>query len=190
MRSLIKIPFFTFLRFITNAQTEDTDITQVVYYIMTKSAHQEDMRFATVVAARKDHNIPWAYEVYPFDWVIFLCDWIKDPIVRMIRKAGLDDPSKHQFGIIRRYPILWEHMETYHLPRKCFVNPLNVIALLLKTPFHYRVQDWSMSSTSTNHCPTPINSKSTSARCVSWANTNDMIEGITPSSHGLGEIGS
>ena len=71
--------------------------------MLTKSANQEHLSFATLAAAGEDNTILSAYEVHPFYWAILHYDWVNVEIVTMILKAGLVDPTHNQFEIICRY---------------------------------------------------------------------------------------
>ena len=73
-----------------------------------------------------------------FYWPILLCDWFNVEIITMIFKAGLVDPTQNQFEI-RRCQQLWKNEEIYKLSPSRYINPLNLMTLLLRTPFHNRV---------------------------------------------------
>ena len=134
MEALITIPFSAFPRFIVKGHNDFKEISKVGDYILTKSAHQEHLSFATLCAARQDNTIQWAYEAHHFYWAILHCDWINVEIVTTILKAGIVDPTQNQLEIILRYPAMWKHQEIYHLRPKTYGNPLNLIAVILKHP--------------------------------------------------------
>ena len=141
MELVITIPFSVFPRFNVKGHNMHQEITQVVDYIMSKSAHNEQLSFVITAAARKDASTTWAYEVHPFYWPIFLCDWIDVEIVTMVLMAGLVDPTKNQFEIIRRYPEQWKHEEIYQRRPTPYTNPLNLIIVLLRTRVQTGVLD-------------------------------------------------